>query len=164
MPQEGAGLEPGSTSINLHSAHSAMPPDLPALAEHSQLLVDLGTSDDAVRGTTVGAYFPLYVPFAEAVAAFASQIQDHAMEAEATFGRPLPPCPGHTPPDRQRHRWHRSLGVSHLSRPPPRARPPRAADLTQFRAPGAVRQRRSPVPAEPIGDIDCGGLLVQFPR
>lgn len=98
MPQEGAGLEPGSTSINLHSAHSAMPPDLPALAEHSQLLVDLGTSDDAVRGTTVGAYFPLYVPFAEAVAAFASQIQDHAMEAEATFGRPLPPCPGHTHP------------------------------------------------------------------
>jgi hypothetical protein len=56
------------------------------------LLVTLGRSPDE----TVGAYYSLAVPEPDAIAALASQIQDHAIEA--TQGDPLPPCPGHPHP------------------------------------------------------------------
>ncbi|GAA3000050.1 hypothetical protein [Actinokineospora diospyrosa] len=41
-------------------------------------------------------YLALTVPLADAVAAMASQVQDHAIEAY--WGRALPACPGHQHP------------------------------------------------------------------
>ncbi|MBM7774582.1 hypothetical protein JOD54_004786 [Actinokineospora baliensis] len=56
-----------------------------------EVLVTVG--DDRV---SVGVYLALTVPLAQAVAAMADQVQDHAVEA--FWGRPLPLCPGHQHP------------------------------------------------------------------
>ena len=78
--------------------HLVLPPGLDAPAAHSHLLVELGTEGRTAAGESVGAHYPLHVPEAEAVAELASQIQDHAVEAESSWGRALPPCPGHAHP------------------------------------------------------------------
>jgi hypothetical protein len=88
---------PQGTAISFHSQHSELPLDLEVPAEHSQLVVELGTGARS-SGEAVAAYYPLYVPTAEAIAVLASQIQDHATEADSSRGRPLPPCPGHAHP------------------------------------------------------------------
>jgi hypothetical protein len=74
------------------------PPDLPPVPAdgdttwRTEVAVALGTG--GVRSAT--AFYPLVVPEAEALAELASQIQDFAVEA--TWGEPLPPCPGHPHP------------------------------------------------------------------
>jgi hypothetical protein len=47
-------------------------------------------------GDVVTVYVLTHVPEAMAVAELASQLQDHVIEA--TWGAPLPPCPGHPHP------------------------------------------------------------------
>ena len=88
---------PGDDEIHLYSWHSGRPPGLDEGSGHQQLSVVLGSADEAVGGT-VTAYYPLYLQAAEAIVVLASQIQDHASEAEISWGRSLPPCPGHNHP------------------------------------------------------------------
>jgi hypothetical protein len=70
------------------------PSPLPEVPPRSVLAVELGTGGE--RAETVTAHYSLTVPEAVAVAELAAQIQDHA--SEESWGRPLPPCPGHSHP------------------------------------------------------------------
>lgn len=49
-------------------------------------------------GSGADCHFALYLPEFEAVAEFASQLQDWVSESDAGWGRPVPPCPGHQHP------------------------------------------------------------------
>lgn len=49
-------------------------------------------------GSGADCLFALYLPEFEAVAEFASHLQDWVSESDVGWGRPVPPCPGHQHP------------------------------------------------------------------
>lgn len=94
-----SGGSADAPDLALHSWHTGTPPPTTDLHEHKQLSVVLGPAGHGPQDAyAVTAYYPLYLPAGEATAVLASQIQDHATEAAASRGLPLPPCPDHSHP------------------------------------------------------------------
>src|SRR3954469_14371667 len=81
--------------LALVSQHSGPSPSLDGPGAAQRITVVVGPVDRSA-GEAVAAYFPLHLPAADAVADLASQLQDHVSESVGAWGRPLPPCPGHS--------------------------------------------------------------------
>jgi hypothetical protein len=94
-PDPQAEQPEGDLVIALTSRYQERSRSLPESAGQSPVSVVLGSQSHG-REESVAAYYTLGVPEADAIAALASQIQDHAMEA--SWGQPLPPCPDHAHP------------------------------------------------------------------
>ncbi|MFC0530260.1 hypothetical protein [Phytohabitans kaempferiae] len=92
-PQGAARIAPeDGLTLTFESIYPPGAPVPPQYPEPSNLSVVLDIDGES-ETETVTVYYSLDVPEAEAIAAMASQIQDHAVEA--AWGQPLPRCPGH---------------------------------------------------------------------